>query len=52
MKARIFAMEALEAGDGKVSLEVQVSDIDAWKKIWLKSNEIDIEIDLSRIEDE
>jgi hypothetical protein len=48
MKAKIFAMEAMENGEGKVSFEVQVTDIDTWKKLWIKSDQIDIDVDLSR----
>jgi hypothetical protein len=44
MKARIFAMEVLPNGEGKISLEVDVVSIEAWKKQWIKSNEVDVQI--------
>jgi hypothetical protein len=47
MKATIFAMEAFENGEGNISVTFHVTDIDSWKKIWVNSSEIEINVNFS-----
>jgi hypothetical protein len=48
MKARIFSLERKENGEGQVGILIDVPDIESWKKLWVKSDEIGIEVNLSR----